>query len=186
MNIGRIELVSLAKIPRIYLTGARGSGKSTVGRLLAQSLGYGFCDLDNRLCAKAGKSVAEIVEEGGWPAFRELERATLLEASLELNLVFATGGGVVLDSRNREHLRGAGAVIWLDAPVEVMSARLARNPQAALRPNLTEKGLLEEISDILKERRPLYLESCHHAVDAAGEPEEVCANILRCLGVYAR
>lgn len=182
----RLPLASLSEIlktGRLYLTGARGSGKTTVGRLLAASLGYGFCDLDHYLCQKDGRSVADIVAQEGWSEFRTLESAMLRDASRGSNLVFATGGGVILDPKNRAFLMSAGIVCWLKAPARILSARLAKNPLGRQRPGLTNLGMLAEISQILAEREPLYGQCCHHIIDSAQDAGDVCTAILKALGL---
>lgn len=179
------RLANLSGTGRIYLTGSRGSGKTTVGRLLAASIGYGFCDLDNYLCSREGRSVAEIVAEAGWQEFRRLEEEVLREASIGSNLVFATGGGVVLSPANRTFLQQAGRVIWLQAPVAELAARLARNPLPGQRPSLTDLDHEAEIARVLSEREPLYAACCHDIINGAQEPVLVCNDILRALDVYA-
>lgn len=184
MNNSKLELTRLSRYPRIYLTGARGSGKTTTGRLLAARLGYGFCDLDHYLCEREGTSIESLVAKKGWAAFRRLESDVLREAARGANLVFATGGGIVLDGANRAFLMQSGIVAWLQAPAAVLAERLEKNPLAALRPPLTDKGLLAEIGQVLKEREDLYARSCHHAVDAQGPAEEICERIIFALGIY--
>lgn len=184
--MARLELSRLSRYPRIYLIGARGSGKTTVGKMLAGCLGYGFCDLDHYLCEREGTSIENIVAEEGWPAFRRLESDVLREAARSTNLVFATGGGVVLDGANRAFLVQTGRVAWLKAPAVVLAARLAKNPQSALRPALTEKGLLAEIGQVLQEREDLYARSCHYVIDAQGAVEEICERLLFALGIYEK
>lgn len=168
----------------VFLTGYRGSGKSTIGRILSQRIPAAFCDLDQYLCSKANKTVAEIVEKDGWGAFRRLESEVLAEVCQTYGpqTVFATGGGVVLSPANRQHLLNNGTVIWLNVPAEILYARLSRKPDLALRPGFTNASPLEEITTILAQREPLYAASCHHQVEASGNPEAVCTSILKVLG----
>lgn len=166
----------------VFLTGYRGSGKSTVGRLLARRLDLDFCDLDRYLCSAQNKTVAEIVKEKGWDGFRKLESAALMEASAKYGAkaIFATGGGAVLAQANREHMLKNGVVIWLNAPLDILHARLSRRPDPANRPGLTNASLLSEIRSVLEERLPLY-EQCHHQVNASVDPDGVCAQIMQIL-----
>lgn len=182
----KLDLSRLSSYPRIYLTGARGSGKTTVGKFLATCLGYGFCDLDYYLCEREGASIESIVTEGGWETFRRLEREALREAGRGSNLVFATGGGIILDETNRAFLMSTGRVAWLKAPAAALASRLAKNPQAALRPTLTGKGLLEEIDQVLNEREGLYARTCHYVIDAEGTVEEICDQIIFALDLYEK
>lgn len=168
---------------RIYLTGARGSGKSTVGRLLASQLQWPFIDLDAFLCSGEGRSIAEIVRLDGWQAFRNLEKKYLANASRAEDVIIATGGGIVLDAENRVFMRASGYVFWLHASPEVLHERLARNPSHEQRPALTEKGMLEEINDILRQRKGLYENACHWIINAESDAGQICALVRECAGV---
>lgn len=164
---------------RVALVGYRGTGKSTVGRLVADALGWAFVDADAELESRAGRSVREIFAEQGEPAFREMESAVLADLLARERLVLATGGGVVLRADNRERLRGA-FVVWLTASVEVIDARLCGDPStAARRPALTGLPAREEIVRLLAEREPLYREVADAVVDAADpSPDAVASRIL--------
>lgn len=166
---------------RIYLIGPRGSGKTTVGKKLASALGYAFSDLDERLCSTQGCSVAEIVGRGGWPEFRRLESEILRETGRGEKLVFATGGGVILSPENRQFLRDFGRVIWLNAGLATLAARLGAEPNPGQRPSLTGSDPIHEIAAVLAEREPLYRDACHHSVNADGTADDVCAAILNLL-----
>src|SRR5262245_54311263 len=123
---------------RILLVGYRGTGKTTVGRLLAAALGWDFFDADDQIEAAAGRTVADSFAAEGEPGFRDREAAALAELCLGANRVIATGGGAVLRPANRELLRRAGFVAWLTAPPAVVWERLQTDPTtAARRPNLT-------------------------------------------------
>ena len=98
----------------IFLIGYRGSGKTTIGRILAARLGWAFVDADTLLEERAGKSIRQMFATDGEPAFRDLESAILAELSQRTNVVVATGGGVVMRDRNRQLLR-TGFVAWLSA-----------------------------------------------------------------------
>ena len=84
---------------------------------------------------------------------------------------------MVLAEANRVFMRQYGMVVFLDAPVEVLAERLGRNPLSSQRPSLTGKGLVEEIGDVLKERRPLYEAAAHHIVDATRPLPSICRHI---------
>jgi len=152
----------------IYLIGARASGKTTLGRRLAARLKRPFVDTDRRVLLKTGRTVAELVAAGGWEAFREAEALALLEASMFSGQVVSCGGGIVLRQDNR-HLLAGGIVLYMQAPAEVLAARLARSPEAAQRPSLTGAGLVEEVRQVLAEREAVYL-SCAHAALPADAP----------------
>ena len=108
----------------IILTGFMGTGKTTVGRALADRLGWRFVDLDDRIAERAGKSVPAIFEEDGEAAFRDLETAVCRQIASERGLVVATGGGAVLRAANREALEKAGTVICLEATPDTILERV--------------------------------------------------------------
>ncbi len=162
----------------VFLIGPRGSGKSSVARLLAARLSLPARDTDILAEQAAGMSVADFVAAKGWPAFRELERAALLEAAA-LGGVIATGGGIVLLPENRAFMREQGRVFYLRAPLRVLSARLARTPRPDLRPALTTLDPEVELAAVLAERAPLYETAAHYVVDAGLPLRRVAAIIAR-------
>jgi shikimate kinase len=163
----------------VALVGYRGTGKSTVGRLLAERLNRPFQDADHALEARAGRSIREIFAEHGEPAFRDEEEATLRELVEQSDLVLATGGGVILRESNRALLRQFGTVVWLTANEDVLGSRLCTD-DAGLRPALTQAGLLAEIATVLKQRTPLYREVADLVVDTSQKtPFQVVDEILR-------
>lgn len=164
---------------KIFLTGLRGSGKSTVGKELAEMLKCKFIDLDIYLMTRKGKSIAEIVAQDGWPAFRRLEKECLKEvcSGLEEGGIIATGGGIVLDPENRAFMRENGFVFWLAAHPEVLSRRLEANPDIAQRPALSQKELLAEMRDLAWERFPHYADAAHCIIDGEGPSKEICCLI---------
>lgn len=163
----------------IFLVGARACGKTTVGKALAKKLKLPFADTDQHLLDSAGQSVDQIVEAEGWPGFRQRESTALREVTdaHAHGCVVSTGGGMVLAEANRTLMRQNGMVVFLDAPVEVLAERLSRNPLNSQRPSLTGKGLVDEIGDVLNERRPLYEAAAHHIVDASRPLSSICRHI---------
>ncbi len=164
----------------IFMVGARASGKTTLGRLLAARLGYQFFDTDQYLLETLGVSVAEIVAQEGWEGFRSREAAAL-RAVAGPSTVVATGGGMVLLEANRTFMRESGVVLYLHAPAAVLAARLVADPRAAQRPSLTGRPVSEEVAAVLVEREPLYRECATHVLDAANSPEAILAEALRLL-----
>ena len=163
----------------LFLVGARASGKTTIGKAVAKKLSLPFADTDQRLLETAGRTVDQIVEAEGWPGFRQRESQALRDvAKIHTDgCVVATGGGMVLAEANRTFMRQHGVVFFLDAPVQVLAERLGRNPLNSQRPSLTGKGLVEEISEVLNERRPLYEAAAHHVVDASRPLPSICRYI---------
>lgn len=144
---------------RIFLIGYRGTGKTTVGRLLAARLGWAFTDADDHTEATAGRTIADIFAAEGEAGFRDRESATLAELARRDRHVVSTGGGVVLRPANRELLR-AGFVVWLAADPHTIWARLQTDPTtAARRPKLTAAGGVEEVRQLVAAREPLYREA---------------------------
>lgn len=164
----------LAARPPLVLVGMRGVGKTTLGRALAARTGAVFVDVDERFVALHGP-IAAFVTQHGWPAFRTRE-AELVAASLQPNTVVATGGGAVTEARTRSLLRERARVLWLEAPVDVLRARLAND--AAQRPSLTGAPVLDELAALLAERTPLYAEVANVRVDATLPPAALLAAAL--------
>lgn len=132
--------------PIICLVGFMGSGKSTVGKLLAERLGWTFVDLDEEIARSAGRSIPDIFEADGEPRFRELEQAALEE---QCNLaqrgrarVVALGGGAFVNPETREKLELGGVSIWLDCPVERLWPRVEG---LADRPLARDRGQFERL-----------------------------------------
>ena len=158
----------------IALVGYRATGKSSVGRRVAERLGWRFFDADKELERRAGYSVARIFAERGEPAFRDLETQTLSELPIGPRLVLATGGGVVLREANRRHLRHFGLVVWLRAADQTLVERLSRSPGG--RPALTPAGLLAEVAPMLAVRNPLYEAVADVVIDTADQHSDEIAD----------
>jgi shikimate kinase len=143
----------------ITLIGYRGSGKSTVAAPLAEQLGWDWIDADAELEQRAGRSIREIFETDGEPAFRELERLVLTDLLSGHRLVVAAGGGAVLNADTRRQMQSAGPVVWLQARVETLAQRIAADTTTAQRrPNLTSGGGRDEIEKVLAMREQFYRE----------------------------
>ncbi|XBS71824.1 shikimate kinase AroL [Acerihabitans sp. KWT182] len=167
-------------IQPIFMVGARGCGKTTVGRALARALGFAFADTDLELLRSTGLSVAQIVEQEGWAGFRIRESEILHGmASAGGNQVIATGGGIVLSESNRRYMRASGTVFYLYAPAEVLASRLEAVPEEDQRPSLTGRPIAEEIKEILLARETLYQDAAHHVLDASLAPEDVVSAIMQ-------
>jgi len=169
-----------AGAPRIFLIGPRGSGKTTVARLLAERLGWAWVDADDVLEARHGKSVRAIFAEEGEAGFRDREAAVLAELCRRERHVLATGGGVVLREANRELLRRSARVVWLTADAETLWGRLRADASTAERRPALAGGGLEEVVEVLRAREPLYRACADLTVETAGlSPMAVAEEILR-------
>ena len=140
----------------IYLIGMMGSGKSTIGPLLAKHLGYSFLDTDTTIEKLAGQTVTEIFQTVGEIEFRQIETQVLAEVSAHLRLVVATGGGIAIERENWNHLH-QGLVIWLDPHLEILVERLQGD---TTRPLLADSAdLPSKLATMLSERRDRYSEA---------------------------
>src|SRR5262249_41268209 len=145
----------------LFLVGYRATGKSTVARLLAERLGWGWVDADDVLERRHGRTIRQIFAEEGEAGVRDKEDAVLEVLCRGERLVVATGGGVVLREANRKRLRAAGRVVWLTADAQTIWGRLQRDPATGeRRPTLTVGGLAE-VEELLRVRAPLYAECAH-------------------------
>ena len=147
----------------IALIGFMGTGKSAVGKALAQRLHKEFIELDAVIVAKAGKSIPEIFRQDGETHFRELEIEAVREVAAKKNTVIDCGGGVVLNSINIDRLKKESVIICLTASLPII---LKRTPGTS-RPLLPTKGRAQSIKNILAYRRPLYRRAADIAVNTS-------------------
>ncbi len=138
----------------LYLVGFMGSGKSSVGRRLAELLGWIFLDLDEEIEKREGKPIPKIFRLWGEEQFRSLERQELGRASQGSRTVVAVGGGAFCSVENQEIITRTGISIWLDTPIELLFARCSACP--ALRPLFAG---MDEMTKLLERRLPSYAEA---------------------------
>ena len=139
----------------IYLLGFMGTGKTSVGKILAARLGMIFVDMDDIIVERAGKSIPEIFAEDGEPHFRKIERNVAQDLSARTGLVVATGGGVVMDAGNMEDFYRSGTVICFSATPEAILERVAGDTnRPLLAGDAAEK--MAKMMPLLEKRRPLY------------------------------
>lgn len=163
----------------LFLIGFRGSGKTTVARLLAERLGWQWLDADAVLEERYGRSIRQIFAEEGEPGFRDKEAAVLRDLCQLQRHVVATGGGVVLRPENRERMKNAGGIVWLTAAAAQLFQRTqADSSTSQRRPALTVGGIAE-VEELLQRREPFYRECAHLALDTGDHtPEQVTEAIL--------
>ena len=169
---------------RVFLIGPRGSGKSTVARLLAADLGWSWVDADVLLEGRAGLSIREIFAAEGEAGFRRREADTLAElCGLECHVI-ATGGGVVLRPENRELLKRSGAVVWLTGDIDTLWGRINEDATTAARRPVLTVGGRDEVAELVAAREPLYRECASVVIDTTGRtPAEIVAEVKRRLAV---
>ena len=167
-----------ARVSILCLAGFMGSGKTTIGTLLARQLAWRFVDLDDRIEESAGLTIPQIFERLGEPAFRQLEadqlRAALGRATeMKESTVLALGGGTYAQPGCPEFLRTASApVLWLDSPIEVL---LSRCMTMTGRPLFRDEASFRAL---YAQRLPSY-QLADYRVDSSGQPTQVVAEILR-------
>ena len=165
----------------ITLTGFMGSGKTTVGEVLADFLGCPFYDLDALVVKKAGRSIPEIFADGGETAFRTLEAKVLrqaVEKYAESTAILSLGGGTLGTPASARLVAEKTTCIYLRASVDTLAARLA--PEAAGRPLLRgAPDLRERIAALLAGREDVYASTAHVTVDTDGlSPEQIADEIV--------
>ena len=158
MNGASLHSLLAIRYSLVFLIGYRGTGKTTVARLLGQRLGWNWIDADALLEARHERSIRQIFAEEGEAGFRDKEAILFGELCRGERQVVATGGGVVLGPENRANLKSAGLVVWLTADVETLWRRIEGDGSTGVRrPNLTVGGLAE-VEELLRVREPLYRE----------------------------
>lgn len=155
-----------SSITGIVLTGFMGAGKTTVGALLAERLGWTFVDSDHAVEARAGMTVAEIFERRGEAAFREMEAEAVRAIAGSRHVVLALGGGALESAATREFLASLPQVrvVFLEAPLDTLVGRCAGQADAPVRPILRDR---ERLAARWQARQPLYREA-HLTVATAG------------------
>ncbi|BAY12442.1 shikimate kinase [Calothrix sp. NIES-2098] len=169
---------SLLQGVNLYLIGMMGSGKTTVGRLLAKHLGYGFVDTDDVIVQAAGKSINQVFAESGEAAFRQLESDVLAQVCAFTKLTIATGGGIVLRQENWGYLHH-GLIVWLDAPVDLLYSRLQEDTTRPLLQDVDPQGKLRSL---LEQRQPLYSQAdLQISISARETPEAIATRVIEAI-----
>lgn len=170
-------ILKLKRTPGIYLVGFMGCGKTTVGRMLARRLGWRFSDLDEEIEAREQMTISEIFERFGEEQFRQLEHEALKQRIADIARgvpwVVAVGGGCFVQPRNYQLIADNGISIWLDAPLEMLRARVA---QSQGRPLARDPAKFEELYHA---RRPFYEKADYRIEIGPGGSAEAVEEILR-------
>ncbi len=166
----------------ISLIGMMGSGKTTVGRLLASRTGRGFIDVDLLIEEEKKMTIAEIFSKEGEEAFRKLEKEAVTKLSERDNLVISTGGGLAANEENMSSLKKLGPVVWLYASPEETLRRVSGTEK---RPLLNAEDPEKKIKSILRARESSYC-AADLKIDTTGRtPEQITDEIIIFLGEYA-
>jgi len=163
----------------IVLIGYRGTGKSSVGKLLAERSGRTLVSTDDEIVRRAGQSIPEIVKQHGWDHFRGIESEVCRDLAGRAQLIIDTGGGAILREENAARLKSNGVLFWLTAKVPTISRRIGGDTQ---RPSLTgAKSFVEEIEEVLRERTPKYKAAADHVIATDGKTVVEIADAIQAL-----
>lgn len=150
-----------------------------MGRCLAEDLGWAFVDTDSLIVKQQHMSIKEIVGAHGWEGFRQLEHVTLKDICTSNPQVVATGGGIILNEDNVNHMKKSGKIVWLRAKYETIKTRMMQDEDSQdFRPALTANGSLSEIEETLDSREPLYRKAKDFFVDTDDNDIRAITNII--------
>ncbi len=167
----------------IALVGFMGTGKTAVGKVLAEKLDKRFIELDALIEQRAGKTIPEIFQQDGEIAFRELEIEATRDAAERENTVIACGGGVVLNQINIDRLRRKSVIVYLTASPEVILERTSSDTDE--RPLLVAENKVSRVAKLLKFRQPFYERAADITVDTSKlDVGEVAGKITKKLSRY--
>ncbi|MCC6363216.1 MAG: shikimate kinase [Bryobacterales bacterium] len=174
----------LKRTPGLFLVGFMGSGKTTIGRLLAEELGWTFVDLDDDIEARQQAAISRIFEERGEAEFRRVERECLEARVKQIRasqpLVVSLGGGAYVQAKNRELIAASGVAVWLDCPFERIEKRVA---------GFTHRPLArdaEAFRQLFVARQAAYAMADYHVAIASDDPGEAVREILKLQGLFER
>jgi shikimate kinase len=166
---------------KIFLIGYRCTGKTVVGKRIAERLGIPFYDTDELIQRHTGKTIKELVDEKGWDGFRAQERAIIKQLLSSADAIIAAGGGAIMDPHNRKALKHHGLFVWLTADVRTIVERMKTDQASdATRPPLSSDGLEQETAAILEARKAIYQELADCVCDTSGK--EIDAVVDEVLG----
>ena len=155
----------------IALIGFRGTGKTTIGRLLSRKLDKKLISTDEEIETRTKMSIAKFVKKYGWDKFRETEAEVIDGVSDFDECVFDTGGGIIMRNENIVNLKKNGLIVLLTADIKTITNRIKNDK----RPALTKSNYIDEIKGVLQEREERYKNAADYSIDTSGlTPEEVC------------
>jgi shikimate kinase len=164
----------------IFLVGFMGSGKTTIGKMLAKKLGWECLDTDQLIEQKCDMKIKEIFEKYGEARFREMETETLMDLDADHHGVVMTGGGMAGTKINRDLMKAKGKVIWLNCGFEELAKRITNDDT---RPLVTQRGLAG-LKSLYEERLPLYELAADYTIKTSClTVDETIERILACLNI---
>ena len=170
------QKILLNQAPNIYLIGLMGAGKSTAGRLLAQTMGREFYDSDDEIVKRTGASIPTIFEIEGEAGFREREQRMIAELCAKKSVILGTGGGAILREANREALKNTGWVVYLSTSPERLINRTRYDKN---RPLLQTANPLSVLTQLYEVRHPIYQDLADIVITTgAGHVTHVVAHII--------
>jgi shikimate kinase len=167
----------------IVIIGYRASGKTRVGRRVAQRLGWPYVDVDRGIEKATNKTIKQIFEENGEPYYRQVEAGVAREMLGGDGQVVSFGGGTLMEPPNQALINHHVLVVYLEAPVDVLWQRAQADPESEKNrpPLLKSKGGREEIVDMLKKRAPVYEQFANLTLDATQDPEFLVDRVIEAL-----
>ena len=157
----------------IYLVGFMGSGKSTVGKIVAEKLKMNFVDIDELIEKEKGMKITDIFKKKGEKYFRDLEKKKIKDLAVKENLVISTGGGLGADKENMDLMKKTGLVVWLDVSLDEILERCKGDKN---RPLLNQS--YENLKKLYEKRKPIYKMAHIHIKTGNKNPEEIAEEIM--------
>lgn len=167
----------------IVLIGLMGSGKTTIGKRLAQELHLPFVDADEEIEKAANRTINEIFEQFGEPYFRDGERRVIARLCRTEPMIIATGGGAFVDGKTRALIKNKAISIWLDCDIKTLADRVSRKNT---RPLLHNKDPLTVLNKLAKERNPLYAEADIHITSVNAPHNKAVKSIMESLTTWLK
>lgn len=160
---------------RIILIGMRGSGKTTIAKLLGKKLDWKVLDTDALIAKKVGMSLADYITKNGWPKFRAIEKKIVQKIATKDNVVIATGGGTLMDPKNAKLLQKKSLIVLLTAPIAVLKKRINKTKN---RPSLTGASPTAELKKVWLARKKIYKKTADLKINSTESPTKIVQKIL--------
>jgi shikimate kinase len=160
----------------IFIIGSMGSGKTSIGKILAKNNHLSFLDTDHEIIRSCGYSIPDIFEKFGEEHFRNLETEQLRKMDAIENHIISTGGGIVLKDDNKKLMKSLGLIIFLDINI---SSQMDRVKNRKNRPLLNDKNLKDNLLSLKKIRDPIYKKISNYIIDVSGKERDQIINEIQ-------